>query len=182
MNTILWSSEHRQWFDYDLSTNSHSGVVAASNFFPLWAGCWDHERVEMAVESLVQSGLVLEGGVSATVLHSGEQWDYPNAWPPIQEILVEGLQLSAEFLKSTESTESSTKAKSLAEQIAVSCLKSYWNGYQKYGVMFERYDSRTSDGSRGDGGEYSTQTGFGWTNGTALKFLSKYSLPFLSFF
>lgn len=39
--------------------------------------------------------------------------------------------------------------------------------------MMEKYDAM-SPGSMGGGGEYETQTGFGWTNGVALHFLQTY--------
>lgn len=30
------------------------------------------------------------GGIPTTLEHSGEQWDYPNAWPPLQYIMIIG--------------------------------------------------------------------------------------------
>lgn len=32
------------------------------------------------------------GGVPATLMQTGEQWDYPNAWAPLQHWLSEGLR------------------------------------------------------------------------------------------
>ena len=32
-----------------------------------------------------------QGGIPTTLEHSGEQWDYPNAWPPLQYIMIMGL-------------------------------------------------------------------------------------------
>lgn len=34
---------------------------------------------------------IFDGGVPTTFEHSGEQWDYPNAWPPLQYIVITGL-------------------------------------------------------------------------------------------
>lgn len=34
---------------------------------------------------------IFEGGIPTTFEHSGEQWDYPNAWPPLQYIVVMAL-------------------------------------------------------------------------------------------
>jgi len=39
--------------------------------------------------------------------------------------------------------------------------------------MFEKYNA-TQAGYVGGGGEYSLQTGFGWTNGVALILLNRY--------
>ena len=32
-----------------------------------------------------------KGGVPTSLDESGQQWDFPNAWPPLQHILVAGL-------------------------------------------------------------------------------------------
>lgn len=39
--------------------------------------------------------------------------------------------------------------------------------------MFEKYDVE-QPGRVGGGGEYTVQTGFGWSNGVVLEFLAKY--------
>lgn len=39
--------------------------------------------------------------------------------------------------------------------------------------LFKQYDA-TQAGKYGDGGEYTVQTGYGWTNGVLLDFISKY--------
>ena len=41
----------------------------------------------------VPNKLLLEvGGVSTTLEATGQQWDAPNAWPPLQHMLVSGLR------------------------------------------------------------------------------------------
>lgn len=32
------------------------------------------------------------GGVPTTLMNTGQQWDFPNAWPPLQFWLAEGLR------------------------------------------------------------------------------------------
>ena len=39
--------------------------------------------------------------------------------------------------------------------------------------MYEKYNSELI-GSAGQGGEYTVQEGFGWSNGVALYFINKY--------
>ena len=55
----------------------------------------------------------------------------------------------------------------------VAKLKVCYEGYEKYGLNFEKYIA-TEVGSSGSGGEYTEQTGFGWTNGVVLSFLETY--------
>ncbi|KAH8092348.1 hypothetical protein JL720_5317 [Aureococcus anophagefferens] len=68
---------------------------ALSDYFPLWAGVADdwklRDQVQL-VSSLVTSGLLSDGGAATTALNTGEQWDAPNAWPPLQFVLDAGLR------------------------------------------------------------------------------------------
>ena len=43
------------------------------------------------VSALLQSGLIMEGGVVTTLNNNTQQWDFPNAWAPLQWMLVEGI-------------------------------------------------------------------------------------------
>ena len=43
------------------------------------------------VSALLQSGLVMDGGVVTTLNNNTQQWDFPNAWAPLQWMLVQGL-------------------------------------------------------------------------------------------
>ena len=67
-----------------------------SNLFPLWAECYNPDDrmmiAESAVDYLKDSGAIYcKGGVPTSLDESaGQQWDFPNAWPPLQHILVAG--------------------------------------------------------------------------------------------
>lgn len=68
-----------------------------TNLAPLWTGAFSHaekEKVSKQVLNYInQTGIDLfPGGVPNTLTQSGEQWDYPNVWPPMQYLLVEGLR------------------------------------------------------------------------------------------
>ena len=47
------------------------------------------------------------------------------------------------------------------------------SSWQSSGALYEKY-SCEEDGQPGGGGEYSVQTGFGWTNGVSLCLLARY--------
>ena len=51
-----------------------------------------------------------KGGVPTSLDKSGQQWDFPNAWPPLQHILVAGL------LK-TENAEAQKMALTIARRL-----------------------------------------------------------------
>ena len=69
-----------------------------SNLFPLWAECYSPDDrmmvAEAAVAYLKDTGAIYcKGGVPTSLDESaGQQWDFPNAWPPLQHILVAGKQ------------------------------------------------------------------------------------------
>ncbi len=39
-----------------------------------------------------ESRLLKPGGLTTTTVNSGQQWDAPNGWAPLQWVAVEGLQ------------------------------------------------------------------------------------------
>lgn len=68
-----------------------------SNWVPLWCGCAGapgSARAVAAVQGLSTSGLIQACGVLTSDTASGQQWDAPNAWPPLVHMAVEGLAQS----------------------------------------------------------------------------------------
>ncbi|XP_028429123.1 trehalase [Perca flavescens] len=164
IESVLWDAERGAWFDYNLVTHSKHFEFYPSNLAPLWAQCYSRpEMAEKAVQYLKGSGaLQFPNGVPTSLRDSGQQWDYPNAWPPLQHMLIRGL-----------SKLPSEDAKQLAFDLAQRWIKTNWLAYTKYEAMFEKYDVN-GDGKPGAGGEYQVQLGFGWTNGVALQLLDQY--------
>ncbi|CAK9233574.1 unnamed protein product [Sphagnum troendelagicum] len=191
IQTILWNEDESQWFDYWLpvnnsklqSVNSQRVVydmdsghlnlqIFASNFIPLWCGvilqeimlfvCAGDAKIERVLEAFNNSGLMHPGGIATSLRETGQQWDFPNAWAPLQHMIIEGL-----------ATLNSEKANKMAIDISRRWLKSNYVAFEETGHMVEKYDARYC-GKVGGGGEYNTQTGFGWTNGVALTLLHKY--------
>jgi alpha,alpha-trehalase len=160
----------------DLVTPAAQFVTSSLLFDPIaQLDAAQQQEADAILDSLADSGLVLEGGAVTMVelpIPTDEQWDFPNAWPPLQHLLVEGLQ----YLGTPESSQ-------LAFKLAQQFVSSTFIAHQKSGLFLEKYDARTP-GSPGGGGEYSLQEGFGWTNGVLLDLLSKYgselTAPFLS--
>ncbi|XP_047449604.1 trehalase [Mugil cephalus] len=170
VEAVLWDAERGAWFDYSLVTQSKRFEFYPSNLAPIWAQCYSGpEFEEKAVQYLKGSGaLQFPNGVPTSLNDSGQQWDYPNAWPPLQHMLIEGF-----------SRLSSKEAKELAFDLAQRWIKTNWLAYTKYDAMFEKYDVN-GDGKPGGGGEYEVQLGFGWTNGVALQLLDQYGATLTS--
>uniref|UniRef100_A0ACD5TJ10 Uncharacterized protein n=1 Tax=Avena sativa TaxID=4498 RepID=A0ACD5TJ10_AVESA len=181
IETILWNSEMEQWLDYWLPIDGNQGVykwepksqnrnIFASNFVPLWLNAHNSGSVPFLDEaksvgvmrSLHTSGLVYPAGIATSVSKTGQQWDFPNGWAPLQHLIVEGLLNSG-----------STEAKKFAEDIATSWVRTNYTAYKSTGAMHEKYDVEAC-GKSGGGGEYKSQTGFGWSNGVLLSFLEEF--------
>ncbi len=87
----------------------------------------------------------------ATTQFSGQQWDAPNGWAPLQWMAVAGLRQYDQLR--------------LAQTIATRWLGVVERVYQQTGKLMEKYN--VCEGRPGGGGEYPGQDGFGWTNGVA---------------
>ncbi|KAJ8280272.1 hypothetical protein GJAV_G00052590 [Gymnothorax javanicus] len=164
VEAVLWDPERGLWLDHNLLTNRSHPAFYPSNLAPLWAQCYSQLSMgERAVKYLQESGaLQYPNGVPTSLKNSGQQWDLPNAWPPLQHMLIEGLLgLSSE------------EAKDLAFNLAQRWISTNWKAYMKYEAMFEKYDV-SGDGKPGGGGEYEVQLGFGWTNGVAIQLLDQF--------
>ncbi|XP_048254050.1 trehalase-like isoform X2 [Haliotis rufescens] len=166
---VMWNQEKGVWQDYYIPNKSLRDYFFPSNIFPMYAGCYgntdaEREGMEEKVVSYLEKQNVLgyEGGVPTSLSNTGQQWDLPNAWPPLQHVIIASL---AEGRRS--------QSKALAAQLAQSWVYTNYLGWKNTNHMFEKYDVNNV-GRRGGGGEYDIQTGFGWTNGVVLDLLSRH--------
>ena len=167
IEAVLWSKEDSMWYDYDIRDNIHRKYFYSSNVAPLWQNAVSSSFLlangPKIVSSLEQSGgLDFPGGVPTSLIRSGEQWDFPNVWPPEVSIVVNAIENIG-----------TVEAKALALEVAQTFVRSCHWGFLEYKQMFEKYDAE-NPGKFGGGGEYNVQFGFGWSNGAILEFLHKY--------
>lgn len=164
---LLWHDDVGAWLDYSLESNRRRDYFYPSNLSPLWAGCFDVAKKDYYVNRIINYLDIVkvdrfDGGIPATFEHSNEQWDYPNAWPPLQYIMITGLADTGH-----------TEAMRYASEIATKWVRSNFEVWQQKRAMLEKYDA-TRFGGFGGGGEYVVQTGFGWTNGVIMALLNRY--------
>lgn len=173
MERLLWDRDSGSWRDLwtDGRTHRFAKVRSASDFSPLWARVLENpalagvakERKEAVLKAFMHSGLVQAGGVQATDTETGEQWDKANAWSPVVQMCIEGLEGLG------------TEGAALARRLTRDWLRSNYLGWvNSGGNMFEKYNAAVP-GQRGEGGEYYPQVGFGWTNGVVLHLLKTYA-------
>lgn len=167
IEAVLWNDKEGVWFDFDLDNNIHREFYNPANLWPLWSKSYDttesNKFASSAVRYLKKQNLqIYPGGVPTTHLQTGQQWDFPNCWPPLEHMLVKGLRNCDD-----------NDAKQLAYDIAARRVNSSYVNFMGKGHMFEKYDA-TSLLKVGGGGEYEIQIGFGWSNGVVLDFLDMY--------
>lgn len=150
----LWHEAGGYYTDFDLDGGQPSDRLTAAAAFPLFAGLATTGRAARTAAALRQ--LLRPGGLMTTLSDSGQQWDAPNGWAPLQWIAITGLRRYGE----TE----------LADLIADRWVAMVEATYAATGQLLEKYDVVAC--SAGSGGEYGTETGFGWTNGVTLELLA----------
>ena len=157
INRLMWDEQAGLYFDYEFVHKRRRNYPFATTFFPLWAGIANREQAAAVVRNLPL--FEKAGGLQTSTNVSGNQWDAPFAWAPLQLVAVEGLR---RYGYNTE-----------ADRISREFLSMVLEQYQQRGIIVEKYDAvrRSMDVSRGiQFGYSSNEAGFGWTNGvfTAL--------------
>jgi alpha,alpha-trehalase len=123
---------------------------------PVYFGVADSVQASRVATRLVREFLA-PGGFVTTTVRSGQQWDAPNGWAPLQWMAIGALRQAG---RTADADEASRRWLALNART-----------YAATGRMMEKYDVMDLSRSAG-GGEYPTQDGFGWTNGVALALLS----------
>nr|ACV20872.1 membrane-bound trehalase [Nilaparvata lugens] len=164
---VLWHEEVGAWLDYDIINEKKRDYFYPTNISPLWTNCYDTDKktyfISKIMKYLEKTNIdVNQAGVPTTLEHSGEQWDYPNAWPPLQYILIMSLDTTGDEW-----------CREIAYEFAERWVRSNYKAYNETNAMYEKYDA-TVLGGHGGGGEYEVQLGFGWTNGVITELLDKY--------
>lgn len=96
IDAVLYHEDIGAWLDYDLINNKRREYFVPTNLSPLWMKCYRDTDVKNITENVLKyintTGIdAYPGGVPNTLENTGEQWDFPNVWPPMQYMLIMGL-------------------------------------------------------------------------------------------
>jgi alpha,alpha-trehalase len=158
MDRYFWNDARGVYFDYRWTRSEPITRVSAATLYPLFFGVASSAQAA-AVAKAVPSELLRDGGIVTTPLNTGEQWDAPNGWAPLQWITIGGLRRYDQG--------------ALAEAVACRWMVNVLAVYNDSGKLVEKYDV-VATGRSGGGGEYPLQDGFGWTNGVMRKLIALY--------
>jgi len=154
----LWDAQAELYRDYNWRERE-KGAFSAAGVTPLYVGMASLEQAA-ATAAAVRSHLLAPGGVLTTVEETGEQWDKPNGWAPMQWMAIKGFNNYGEEL--------------LAKEIAARWLQVTGATYHRHHKMVEKYNVAGRAPVLAGGGEYPLQDGFGWTNGVTRRLLAMY--------
>ncbi|WP_457808970.1 alpha,alpha-trehalase TreA [Kushneria sp. EE4] len=157
INRVFWDADRGLYTDYDWRHQRLSQVVSAAMVYPLAFEVADRPRAR-ATASAIERELLRPGGMVTTNRHTGEQWDAPNGWAPLQWLAVDGLTRYGQT--------------QLAETIARRWIDTNQRVYDETGKLVEKYN--VENPGVGGGGEYEVVDGFGWTNGVLLDLMARY--------
>jgi alpha,alpha-trehalase len=154
----LWDEIQGAYFDYQWTKSTRLPRVSAATLYPLFVSLASPPQAE-AVANIAARELLKPGGIVTTTVETGQQWDSPNGWAPLQWIAISGLRDYGNA--------------PLAARIACRWMANVNDVYLHSGKLVEKYDVVTV-GRSGGGGEYPLQDGFGWTNGVMRRLMVLY--------
>ena len=162
VNRLMWDAKEGFYYDYNFVQKRVRRYPFLTTFLPLWVGIATKDQAARVVENLPK--FERPGGLQTSTFQSGNQWDSPFGWAPLELIAVEGLRRYG--------------YKEAADRIAVEWLSLVRDEYQKSGTIVEKYDvvkRGSSVSSAIQFGYRSNEIGFGWTNGVFTTLLDELS-------
>ncbi len=148
----FWSDKANFFADFDLNSGRTTPIPTLAGVFPLFFNLATPEQAAHAHDRL-KADFLQAGGWVTTLNHTGQQWDWPNGWAPLQWIVYKGL-MNYGFTETAR--EGRDRWLALNDKV-----------FKATGKMMEKYNVVDAALTTG-GGEYPNQDGFGWTNGVYL--------------
>ncbi len=152
-----WNEREGFFLDYNFHHKEQMPHVSLAGVFPLYAKIASEEQAEQVAKK-IEKDFLKKGGVVTTLLETGQQWDAPNGWAPLQWIVIQGLRNYGHT--------------DLANEIKERWIARNLKTFQEQAKLVEKYDVVNPDRA-GGGGEYPLQDGFGWTNGVLAALLNE---------
>ncbi len=157
INRLMWDAADGLYYDYNFVHKTARRYPFLTTFYPLWAGIATREQAAAVERNLPK--FERPGGLETSAGESGNQWDAPWGWAPLQMIAVEGMRRYGYDAD--------------ADRISREFLSLVLQEYRKVGFIVEKYDvvRRGTDSSSIRFGYQSNQAGFGWTNAVYARLL-----------
>lgn len=151
INRLMWNASDGLYYDYDFVHKHTRTYPFLTTFYPLWAGIATPEQASRVRQNLKR--FEQPGGLETSVKRTGDQWDAPLGWAPLEWIAVQGLRRYG--------------FKEDADRVAEKFVSMIAAEYARSGAMEEKYDvsrRRADVGNSLRFGYRTNEAGFGWTN------------------
>jgi alpha,alpha-trehalase len=160
INRLMWDEQDGLYYDYEFVHQRRHKYPFLTTFYPLWAGIATGAQSARVVHALP----IFErpGGLQTSANQSGNQWDAPFGWAPLELLAVEGLRRYGYNQD--------------ADRISTEFLSMVLEQYSKSGRIVEKYDVvRRNADLNGEirFGYLSNEAGFGWTNAAVTALLDQ---------
>lgn len=155
-----WSPTLAFYTDFNISTKKQSAEITLASMAPFFLQVADKGHIAAAANTL-RTKFLKAGGLVTSLKNTGQQWDAPNGWAPLEWMAIKGLNNYGQT--------------ALAQTAAERWIALNNKVFKSTGKLMEKYNV-VNVGLEAGGGEYPGQDGFGWTNGVLLKLISIYGL------
>ncbi|MCF0070475.1 alpha,alpha-trehalase TreA [Dyadobacter sp. CY261] len=149
----FWDESRHYYMDFDFKKQDFTNSITIAGAFPLFFKLAPKPHSHY-VRAYIRLNFLKSGGLLTTMIRTGQQWDAPNGWPPLQWIVYKGLR-NYNFHRT-------------ANELSDEWLNLIEKEFRHSGRMLEKYNVSDTNLTAG-GGEYEVQEGFGWTNGVYLR-------------
>ncbi len=156
----FWNQKEGFYFDYDFKSGNQTLEWTLAAAYPLFLKIAEPKQAAHVAGHL-KDKFLKAGGMVTTLHETGQQWDAPNGWAPLQWVCVQGLV--------------NYGYDELAREIASRWVMLNDSVFQRTGKMMEKYNVVDLSLHAG-GGEYPLQDGFGWSNGVVVAMKKKFNL------
>jgi alpha,alpha-trehalase len=159
IDRFLWDEVSGLYLDWNFSTNRRRLYPFATTFWPLAAGLASPAQAARVRANLPR--FERPGGLRTSERVTGNQWDAPFGWAPLQLFAVRGLERYG--------------FRADAARLARAFVSLVVEDFERRGAIVEKYDvERRSSAVEGaiHFGYAENQVGFGWTNGVLLELLA----------
>jgi alpha,alpha-trehalase len=157
INRLMWDAQDGLYYDYNFAHQERAALPVPHHVLSAVGRHRDQGAGGRRGEIVAK--FERPGGLATSTFESGNQWDLPFGWAPLEMIAVEGLRrygFNAD-----------------ADRISQEFLSLVRDEYLKVGFIVEKYDvvRRGTDSSSIRFGYQSNQAGFGWTNAVYTRLL-----------
>jgi alpha,alpha-trehalase len=160
LNTYCWNEKDGLYYDYNFRTGKQMMIPSLATVYPLFFKMSSAAQSQK-IAANIKGKFLKSGGLTTTLNNTGQQWDAPNGWAPLQWMAIQGLE--------------NYRQHDLAREIATRWASLNIKIFHHTGKLMEKYNVFDTNLEAG-GGEYPSQDGFGWTNGVLLKLMNKYEI------